>query len=56
MKNKNIEPVPVKTSDQVWDEAMTPMIKELPYYADTPDYLQAKINELVKAVNRLQRP
>ena len=51
-----------KTSDQVWDEALTPMIELLP----TPSTgfsqerinseMQDKINELVKAVNKLNRP
>jgi hypothetical protein len=47
--------------NQVWEEALTPMIQELPEVKDRfPERLEElivdKINELVKAVNKLQRP
>ena len=57
--------LPSKSSDQVWDEALAPLIDELPrlrqelYEINMTDKvieITDKINELVRAINKLQRP
>lgn len=50
-----------KSSDQVWDEALSPLILEVDIHKPRNGgsdvvLLQDKINELVRTVNKLQRP
>ena len=51
-----------KSSNQIWDEALIPMVELLPTPATgftqerINSEIQDKINELVKAVNKLNRP
>jgi hypothetical protein len=58
MKVVSKEFIPIeKSSDQVWDEAMTPEIEELP----TSDHVffegvVRKINEICRAINKINRP
>ena len=50
-----------KTADEVWDEALHPLIEEIDFFkirVNKSDYklVQDKLNEIIKAVNKLLRP